>query len=144
MIIQITEAPHGSALYNELTALRHEILRAPLGLAFTPEELEKEKDDIHLAALIGGSVVGSLLLRHVDDHTVRIMRMAVAENAQGQGVGNMLIRHAENLIREKNYRKIMMHARSTAIPFYEKHDYKTLGEEFSEQTIPHIHMEKSL
>jgi predicted Zn-dependent peptidase len=35
-----------------MVKLRYQILRQPLGLSFTEEELEKEKNDILIAALM--------------------------------------------------------------------------------------------
>ena len=37
---------HGSKEYLQMVQLRNDILRKPLGLKFTPEELEKEKEEI--------------------------------------------------------------------------------------------------
>jgi hypothetical protein len=37
-----------------------------------------------------------------------------------------------------------MHARKTALGFYEKLGYSRQGEEFTEVTIPHYIMEKAL
>jgi ribosomal protein S18 acetylase RimI-like enzyme len=51
---------------------------------------------------------------------------------------------AETLARDKGYKKLMMHARDTAIGFYEKQGYKTLGEQFIEVSLPHHLMEKLL
>src|SRR5690606_36025981 len=39
----IREVPYGSPLYYAVTELRRELLRRPLGLDFTPEELAREK-----------------------------------------------------------------------------------------------------
>lgn len=39
---------HGTKEYNQMIDLRMQILRAPLGLTFTNEDLEKEKNDILL------------------------------------------------------------------------------------------------
>jgi hypothetical protein len=38
----------------------------------------------------------------------------------------------------------MMHARSTAIPFYERLGYRIEGGEFVQQTIPHVIMVKDI
>jgi len=51
---------------------------------------------------------------------------------------------AENLARDKGYKKIMMHARDTAIGFYEKLGYKITSDEFIEVNVPHHVMEKIL
>jgi predicted GNAT family N-acyltransferase len=51
---------------------------------------------------------------------------------------------AENLARDRGMKKLVMHARKTAVGFYEKLGYKVTGEEFEEVTIPHYEMEKVL
>jgi len=140
----IKEVPYGSALYDEVVELRRALLRRPLGLDFTPEELAQEAHDTHLAALDDGRVVGTLLLRKVDERTARIMRMAVLPESQGRAIGRALVERAEALARKRGFDTVMMHARSSAIGFYEKCGYRTVGDEFIEQGIPHIRMEKRL
>jgi predicted GNAT family N-acyltransferase len=51
---------------------------------------------------------------------------------------------AENIARDRGYRRLTMHARKSAIGFYEKNGYKISGPEFVEVTIPHFEMEKEL
>ena len=41
---------HGSLEYRQMVQLRDTMLRKPLGLGFTPEELEQEKDNMFIAA----------------------------------------------------------------------------------------------
>lgn len=142
--LRIEEAPFGSPLYDAVTALRYELLRRPLGLTFSPDELAREAHDTHLAALDGERIVGTLLLRTVDPHTARIMRMAVAPEHQGRSIGRALVAQAERLAFARGFKLIMMHARGTAVGFYAKCGYSTVGDEFLEQGIPHIRMEKRL
>jgi len=70
--------------------------------------------------------------------------MAVHKSQQGKGVGGQLLHFAENVARHKGYRSMLMHARKTAVGFYEKLGYKVKGDEFEEVTIPHFLMEKTL
>jgi ribosomal protein S18 acetylase RimI-like enzyme len=70
--------------------------------------------------------------------------MAVPKNLQGKGVGRALMQFAENIARDRGYRKITMHARKTATGFYEKLGYNISGGEFIEVTLPHVVMEKRL
>ncbi|HEX7080538.1 MAG TPA: GNAT family N-acetyltransferase [Gammaproteobacteria bacterium] len=140
--VVIQEAPFGSPLYEEVTELRRALLRRPLGLDFTREDLEREREDTHLAAVEGGRVVGTLLLRRVNERTARIMRMAVAEDKQGRSIGRALVERAEALARDAGFETVMMHARATAVGFYVKCGYASVGEEFLEQGIPHVRMEK--
>ena len=124
--------------------LRSEILRKPLGLFFTEEELEKEKDDILMGAFEDDRLLGCCLLSPMDKMTVRLRQMAVPNNMQGKGVGRALMIFAENIARDLGYRKLCMHARTTAKGFYEKLGYSVSGNEFMEVTIPHYIMEKPL
>lgn len=143
--IIVVEAKYGTTLYEELTALRQSILRAPLGLAFKPEELATEKDDLHLAALDSeGHVVGSVLMKRLNGRSVRLQRMAVAENCQKLGVGRMLIERFEECARAEDRTHVTMNARSSAVGFYEKNGYRTAGKEFIMNTVPHIVMKKTL
>ena len=70
--------------------------------------------------------------------------MAVQNNLQGKGIGAAMMNFAENLARDLGYTRIIMHARKSAIGFYEKLGYKVSGKEFQEISIPHIIMEKRL
>jgi ribosomal protein S18 acetylase RimI-like enzyme len=70
--------------------------------------------------------------------------MAVRKNQQGKGIGHSMMLFAETLARDKGFKKLMMHARDTAIGFYEKQGYKTRGQQFIEVSLPHHLMEKLL
>jgi predicted GNAT family N-acyltransferase len=56
----------------------------------------------------------------------------------------VLMIFAENVARDRRFKKIIMHARKESIPFFEKLGYHTNGNEFMELTIPHVVMEKEL
>ena len=135
---------HGSKEYKQMVNLRYNILRKPLGLNFTPEELEKEKDEVLIGAFEDDLLLGCCMLVKIDDKTMRLRQMAVPNNLQGKGVGRALMSFAENISRDLGYKKIMMHARKSAIGFYEKFGYRISGDEFIEITVPHFKMEKTL
>lgn len=127
-----------------MVTLRFEIMRKPLGLSFTPEELAKEKDDILIASFDDDEILGCCILTDIKNGCVRLRQMAVQKNMQGKGIGESMMTFAENLARDKGYKTLTMHARDTAIGFYEKFGYKVKGEEFTEINIPHHIMEKKL
>jgi ribosomal protein S18 acetylase RimI-like enzyme len=135
---------HGTKEYNQMVQLRNDILRKPLGLNFTPEELEKEKEEILIGAFEEEKMLGCCMLITMDPATVRLRQMAVLNNLQGKGIGRALMQFAENIARDRGFRKITMHARKTAIGFYEKLGYEVNGEQFEEVSLPHFNMEKAL
>jgi predicted GNAT family N-acyltransferase len=124
--------------------LRYNILRKPLGLNFTEDELEKEKNEVLIAAFEDDQMLGCCMLVKIDDRTMRLRQMAVPNNLQGKGVGRALMNFAENISRDLGYKRITMHARKNTVGFYEKFGYKIIGTEFIEITVPHFQMEKSL
>lgn len=135
---------HGSKQYKQMVDMRYNILRKPLGLAFSLEELEREKEDILIGCFEEEKLEGCCLLTKVDKHTLRLRQMAVLSGLQGKGIGRVLMIFAENIARDKGFHKIMMHARKNALGFYSKLGYRVIGNEFIEITIPHYIMEKEL
>ena len=140
----IRQIDHGSKEYYQMVDLRNEILRKPLGLYFTPEELEEEKADILIGAFEEDKILGCCLLTKIDENSVRLRQMAVQNNLQGKGIGASMLNYAENIARDHGYKSMVMHARKPVVGFYEKLGYKVTSEEFEEITIAHHLMEKSL
>jgi len=135
---------HGTEEYDQMVDLRMKVLRIPLGLTLTKEELETEKENILLGCFEDEVLVGCCMLVKTEPKTVRLRQMAVLEGVQGKGIGKLLMIYAENVAKEEGNKKIVMHARKTAIGFYEKLGYSLNGEEYLEVGIPHYDMEKGL
>ena len=140
----IMQIDYGTPEYDQMVKLRDEILRRPLGLIYTPEDLEPDKKDILIGAFDDGRMLGCCILRAEGKGTIRLRQMAVKNNQQGKGIGQQIMRFAETVARDKGYKVLSMHARDTAIGFYEKQGYKVVGSGFLEVTIPHHKMEKLL
>jgi N-acetylglutamate synthase-like GNAT family acetyltransferase len=140
----LKQIQHGSDDYKKMVALRLAVLRKPLGLSFTNEELEKEKIDILIGAFEEDKILACCMLVAVEKATLKLRQMAVHNNLQGKGIGASMVNFAETVARDKGFKKITMHARKTAIGFYEKLGYERIGNEFLEVTVPHVVMEKNL
>jgi len=140
----LKQIDHGTPQYEQMIKLRSLILRQPLGLSFSPEELEEEKNDVLIGAFDDDEMLGCCVLTPLDHQTMRLRQMAVQNNLQGKGIGASIMSFAENLARDKGFKKMLMHARDTAIGFYEKFGYQVKGQEFSEVNLPHHIMEKPL
>jgi predicted N-acetyltransferase YhbS len=140
----LKQIDHGTKEYEQMVQLRHEILRRPLGLTFSADQLGNEKDDILIGAFEDEEMLGCCILTPLDHNTLRLRQMAVQKNLQGKGIGESILNFAENLARDKGYKTLMMHARDTVIGFYERFGYKVKGEQFIEVNTPHHIMEKRL
>lgn len=135
---------YGTTEYQQMITLRNDILRKPLGLSFTADELEQENQEILIGAFEEDKMLGCCMLVKEEGKTCRLRQMAVLNNVQGKGIGRALMLFAETIARDRGFRKITMHARKTALGFYERLGYNIAGEEFREVTIPHYVMEKNL
>ncbi|TAJ51734.1 MAG: GNAT family N-acetyltransferase [Chitinophagaceae bacterium] len=140
----LKQIDHGSKEYQQMVDLRFQILRKPLGLSFSEEDLAAETEDILLGCFEDDRLEACCVLTKTDPKTVRLRQMAVSANLQGKGIGRVLMSFAENVARDHGYRRLTMHARKSALGFYEKNGYRICSDEFNEVTIPHYVMEKEL
>ena len=143
--MQVIPIEFGTPEYDDAVRLRYEVLRRPLGLQFTAEQLATEYADHHLGIYDDSlSLLGYLCFTPVDDTTFKMRQVAVEPALQGKGVGSILVVASEKYAIEKGIRKIVLHARDTAVPFYLKLLYTVVGEPFEEVGIPHSKMEKTI
>jgi len=139
----ILEFEFGTPIYDESIRLRDDILRAPLGLDFSPADLEGEYAMYHLGAFqADGKMVGCLIMQPLSDEVFHMRQVAVAEDQQGQGIGTAMVLASEELTSKYGGEKIVLHARIAAVPFYKKLAYEVIGEQFEEVGIAHFKMEK--
>ena len=134
---------HGSPEYKKAVCLREDILRKPLGLAFTCEELEKEKAHVHIVGVSGNEVCATAVLVPQDD-VLKMQRVAVREDLQGKGIASTMMTFCEDYALANGFKEIYCHARQTAVSFYKKNHYLPEGKPFLETTIPHLKMRKIL
>ncbi len=140
--INIIEVTPESPQYEAVNQLRNEILRIPLGLELTADDLEAEKNDMILAAESEDQIVGCILLHPVNDMTVRFRQMAIDTTHQRQGIGTKLLQAAEEKAWKGGFERIIIHARDTAANFYLGAGYEVDGEDFVEVGLPHKLMVK--
>jgi predicted GNAT family N-acyltransferase len=130
--------------YQQVYDLREAILRRPIGLSLANEDLSKDQNDIILAAYRQDKVIGCVMLQKLDKMQIKLRQMAVSEEMQGKGIGNLIIAEAEKVSKEEGYNKIVLHARAIARDFYSKAGYAVCSDEFDEVGIPHYAMEKDI
>lgn len=132
----------GTPTYDASVDLRTRVLRKPLGLEFTIGQLEAEWEQWHLGAFgPDDRLIGCLVL--VPGTDLKMRQVAIEPEWQGRGVGQALVAFSERLGQASEYAKMVLHARDTAIPFYERMGYQVRGKRFMEVGIPHYAMEKS-
>lgn len=142
--MELRPIKHNTPDYLRVVALRRRVLREPLGLDYTPEQLAAEADDIHLAGFEGERPVACLILTPISTQEFKMRQVAVAPERQSEGLGSRLVEYCETVARDAGCRLITLHARETAVPFYLRAGYEIVGEPFEEVTLLHRKMQKWL
>lgn len=133
------------AEYAGEKALRDRVLRRPLGLSLSADDVRGEEEQIHWAALDdAGRVIGCVLLVPGAGPSGHIRQMAVEDSFRGRGVGSALMARAEETARGLGLRRLVLGARQYACGFYEKLGYRVTSKPYLRVTIPHMDMEKEL
>jgi GNAT superfamily N-acetyltransferase len=84
------------------------------------------------------------MLEDKGEGQVRMRQVAVAFEHQRRGVGSELVAFSERVAREAGFRQMVLHARETAVPFYERCGYDKHGDAFLVVTVTHFAMSKAL
>lgn len=136
----------GTPAFAEALQLRYDILRKPLQMEFHIDDIEKEYNELHLACYDRDTleIVGVLTLKPLNDDIIKMRQVAVSLSLQSLGIGKLMVQESERQASEKGFRRIELHARETAVPFYLKLGYKVSGDTFEEVGIPHRFMSKNL
>ncbi len=133
-----------SDLMPAVYAVRHQVFVVEQAV---PPALERDAFDaiaVHLVALRGDDVVGTLRIVVVGGRTAKIGRMAVLAAERKAGIGTRLMEHAADIARTMNVHDIELHAQLTAKPFYARLGYRAEGEVFEEAGIAPVTMRKAI
>jgi ribosomal protein S18 acetylase RimI-like enzyme len=142
--IELREVSHGSPEYEDGILLRERVLRNPLGIEMPPNLRAEEVNLQHLGAFEGERLVGYLVLHDQGNGVVRMRQVAVDFDRQRRGIGKALVTRSEGLARSSGYTTMTLHARETAVAFYQALGYEIFDEPFVEVTVPHRKMRKPL
>ncbi len=113
-----------------------------------PAEMEWDVADascVHAVAFnrFGLPLATGRLLQHVPG-VAKIGRMAVSQSLRGSGVGRHVLEALMKAARARGDREVLLHAQTSAAPFYSRAGFTPRGPQFEEAGIPHIEMVRAL
>ena len=141
----IIKSPITQDEWESYYRLRFTILRAPWNQPLGSEVLADEMEAIHAMVIENDQIIGVARMHKSGENQGQVRCVAVAAEAQGQGVGKAIMLYLEEKAKEMGMQEIVLEARENAVPFYksigyviEKESYLLFGE------IQHYRMKKGI
>ena len=115
-----------------------------------PREIENDKYDClrddceHFLVSYDGQPVGTVRVRALDDKTVMLQRFCFLRQCRGLGLGAKTVESIGKRCKNLGKTKIVVEAKYSASPFYEKCGFMAVSDIFCEVGVKHIKMEKEI
>lgn len=139
---ELCEVKWESPEYHELLALRFDELRKPLGMSWTPEELEADRSDRHFGLREKGDWVAVAVVHDLGGGAAKLRQIAVTDARKGEGLGRLLMERLEEALAAEAFVDFSLHARQVVAGFYQALGYRIEGGVFEEIGLPHLKMRK--
>lgn len=120
----------------ETHSVRHPVLRAGKPVESCCFEGDDLQSTIHIGLYVNAALIGVVSLfktkntEFKSNNQFKIGGMAVLKHHQKRGYGNQLILEAEVVANKYNCEILWFNAREKSVGFYEKMNYKIIGEPF--------------
>jgi predicted GNAT family N-acyltransferase len=141
-VIEVRPA-NGPAEVEAALDLRYRVFCDEQGVTLAADQDGRDGEALHIVAFADGRLAGTCRLVF-DAGIARLGRMAVEPDLRGRGIGAAVLEQAEHEARRAGAETIRLHAQSTARTLYERGGFKIRGDEFLDEGIPHVTMEKPI
>ena len=124
--------PNSSAEFEQYYNLRYEVLRKPWRQPKGSEKDDGDKSSIHRMIIdeSNGKAVAVGRLQFNTSEEAQIRYMAVSDNYQLKGYGNIIVKTLEDIALNKGIRNIILQARENALKFYWKNGYEIIEKSY--------------
>ena len=124
--------PNSSAEFEQYYNLRYEVLRKPWHQPKGSEKDDGDKSSIHRMIIdeSNGKAVAVGRLQFNTSEEAQIRYMAVSDNYQLKGYGNLIVKTLEDIALNKGIRNIILQARENALKFYWKNGYEIIEKSY--------------
>ena len=129
--MQIIE-PKSPAEFDKYYNLRYEVLRKPWNQPLGSERDEGDDTSLHRMILNepNGKTIAVGRLQFNTSEEAQIRYMAVSDNYQLKGYGNIIVKTLEDIALNKGIRNIILQARENALKFYWKNGYEIIEKSY--------------
>ncbi len=129
--------------------IRHLVFVQEQKITLADEFDHLDTDETYYVVLFNNDMLPISTARFVDDldpndKTFRICRVATLKEFRGRGYGSQCILELEQYGKEKGFKKSLIHADCTALPFYQSLGYQVCSEIFVEDGVDCVLVNKEL
>lgn len=129
MIIRPPKTPEEFQRYRDL---RWKILRAPYNQPKIIEKDDSETEDFPIMVCeVDGIPIGVGRAHFVSEVEAQIRSISVEPEWEGKGIGSIVLRELEKIVIKKGAKRIIIHARNSAVEFYKKNGYESVGPSYT-------------
>lgn len=141
MIVRPPQTPEEFQRYRNL---RWKILRAPHNQPRITEKDDSGTEDYPIMVCeVDGFPIGVGRAHFISETEAQIRSISVEPNWEGKGIGSIVLKELEKIVTEKGAKRIIIHARNSAIEFYKKNGYNEVEPSYTLfDEIEHTLMEK--
>ncbi len=132
------------SLPDEAKQIRKTVFVEEQGFDVFAEFDDLDDKSLHLVVFDENKAVGTARLIMLDGNTAKLGRIAVLKEWRKKSVGSFVMDALRSKALELGAMKLALNAQMTAVGFYKKNGFETLGESFLEEGCPHIKMIYSL
>ncbi|OTP09485.1 GNAT family acetyltransferase [Enterococcus sp. 10A9_DIV0425] len=134
-----------SHIYLDAVRIRNQVFVVEQGVPLAREIDQDEAHCIHFVLYSEqNQACGTVRLLPLENGKMKVQRMAILSEYRHQGLGQILLREAEDFAKKQGFNTMVLGAQQTAILFYEKLHYTPYGETFIDAGITHQSMTKKL
>jgi predicted GNAT family N-acyltransferase len=142
-VIEVRPAS-GPAEVDAALQLRYRVFCEEQGVTVAADQDGRDPEALHIVAWDADGRLAGACRVVFDGAVARLGRMAVEPELRGRGIGAAMLAEAERESRRAGAERIRLHAQTAARSLYERAGFEVRGEEFLEEGIPHVTMEKTL
>ncbi|MBW4490265.1 MAG: GNAT family N-acetyltransferase [Trichocoleus desertorum ATA4-8-CV12] len=127
-----------------IQTIRHLVFQVEQGVTPALDFDGLDAESQHILASINGHAVGTTRLRHLNEQTVKIERLAVLPEFRNQGIGRQIMEAALEFLTQSQVKTVQLHAQLYIKDLYQKLGFVQVGDVFDEAGILHVKMQKQL
>jgi N-acetylglutamate synthase-like GNAT family acetyltransferase len=142
----IVRPPQTEEEFERYRDLRWRILRAPWNQPRITEQDDVESNDFPIMVCeVDGIPIGVGRAHFISENEAQIRSISVEKDWVGKGIGSMVLKELEKIVKAKGAKRIIIHSRSNVVEFYKKQGYKVVEQSYTLfGVIPHFLMEKKI